>query len=341
MYPYATKHMVPNLAFAVMGEAHKLVTEQLPELKQDFASFTSCDFKVGFDEALCIVVVQFKDSGIPSGGRMENDEFQKFKSKVGTARRYPDLAEVSELSEYFGWDRLLLAGDVIDEVTDWHLLAGDVVSWMNSVGLPRAALVNERRVRMAIPTPPRFSPTILTHALWVLECEPNMWQGTAFDLEGYGTITNEHVIAGSTSITAFRPDAPSKTYNVNVVKSNSVLDLALLKVVDAPQTTGLVAARTELDLMGHVAVCGFPNYRLGDTGIISPGIVVGTRMVSGVRRLLTNAGIVRGMSGGPAVIDETEVCGICVTGGDLMQSSRETEDQAIIPVSALDILKSS
>lgn len=90
--------------------------------------------------------------------------------------------------------------------------------------------------------------------------------------------------------------------------------------------------------MDHVAVCGFPNFRLGDSGVLSPGIVVGTRMKSGVQRLLTNAGIVAGMSGGPAIGADNHVIGICVTGSDNFQTARDTEDQSIIPVEALDLL---
>ena len=57
-----------------------------------------------------------------------------------------------------------------------------------------------------------------------------------------------------------------------------------------------------------------------------------------VRRLLTNAGIVAGMSGGPAVSSGREVIGVCANGAPYMQETRDTEDQAIIPIAAVEML---
>lgn len=338
MYPYPTKDLIPNLAFAIMGEMAKMTTEQVPELKPDLPSFTSCNFKIGVDDSICIATIEFKESGMPAGGTMDAADFAKLKEAIGSSRRYAELSAIAELAESFAWNKLVVAINVENEAIDWHLVAEDLVSWANAIPLPRAQTINEKRVRMALPTPPQYSLASVQAAMWVLECEESCIQGTAFDLVGYGTITNAHVVEDTTALKAFRADKPTEKFAVTVEKQNQVLDLAIVKIEEGQAPSPLHSANTETKQMDHVAVCGFPNFRLGDSGVLSPGIVVGTRMKSGVQRLLTNAGIVAGMSGGPAIGADNRVIGICVTGADNFQTARDTEDQSIIPVEALDLL---
>lgn len=340
MYPYPVADLIPNLAFAVMGELAKMVAEQVPELKPDVPSFTNCLFSIRADEFLCIATFQFRESGIPAGGEMDITEFASLRTLISTARSYPELKRIPELADRYDWDRLLIVADVANGAVDWHLIVEDLVSWANDRPLPRALKINESRVQMALPTPPQYSLAAVQAAMWVLECDQTCTQGTAFDLAGYGTITNEHVVDGTTNLRAFRTDEIKRSYPVRVLKKNAALDLAIIEIEGASLSAPLkAAAHQEVTQMDHVAVCGFPNYRKGDSGVLSPGIVVGTRMKSGVRRLLTNAGIVSGMSGGPAIGSDNRVIGICVTGSDFMQNGRETEDQSIIPVDALDLLE--
>ncbi len=117
-----------------------------------------------------------------------------------------------------------------------------------------------------------------------------------------------------------------------------LLDLAIIDVVAGQRLNPLLADQDEVPHMAHVAVCGFPNFRLGDSGVLTPGFIVGTRPKSGVRRMLTNASIIAGMSGGPALGASGNVIGVCVSGSKFFQGASETEDHAIIPVSAFDIL---
>ena len=339
MYPYPTKDLVPNLAFAIMGEMAKMTTEQVPELKPDLPSFTSCNFKIGVDDAVCIATIEFKESGVPAGGTMDAAEFAQLKRTIGSKRRFGELSSIPELADSFDWNKLVVAVGVENEAIDWHLVAEDLVSWANAVPLPRAQKINEKRVRMALPSPPQYSLAIVQAAMWVLECDESSQQGTAFDLVGYGTVTNAHVIEGTTNLQAFRADKPTEKFAVSIKKQNQALDLAIIAIEGGQSPSPLHGANNETKQMDHVAVCGFPNFRLGDSDVLSPGIIVGTRMKSGVRRLLTNAGIVAGMSGGPAIGADNQVIGVCVTGSDNFQATRETEDQSIIPIEALDLLE--
>lgn len=340
MYLIRVEDLNRNFPFAVARELERVVIEQIPELKPDFPSFSSFLFSFRNDAEVCIASFQFRNFGIPTGGEMDESEFTVLRTVIGGARSYEELRSISGLADRFNWDRLLLVADVSEGAIDWHLVVEYLVNWVNDRPVPRAIKINENRVRMAIPTPPQLSLAVVQKAMWVLECEETITQGTAFNLTGYGVVTNEHVVDGTTHLKAFQPNDVTRSYPVRVVKKNAVLDLAIIDIEGAPLSTALEPSiNYEANQMDHVAVCGFPNYRRGDSGILSPGMIVGTRMRSGVRRLLTNAGIVGGMSGGPAIGNDNRVIGICVTGADFMQEGRDTEDQSIIPVDALNLLE--
>ena len=338
MYPYPIKDIVPNLAFAIMGELER-IAKHVPELKPDLPNSSSSNFSIGVDDDVCIATVEFKESGMPAGGIMDAAECSRLKSAIGGKRRFADVSELEGLASSFDWNKFFVAIDVEKDVIDWHLVAEDLKNWALKYPLARALQINEKRARMALPVPPLYSLTSVQAAMWVLECKESCQQGTAFDLAGYGTVTNAHVVAGTTSLKAFRAERPTEKLPVTIEKQNSVLDLAIVTIGSGGRYVPLQRAVAETKQMDHVAVCGFPNFRLGDSGVLSPGLVVGTRMKSGVRRLLTNAGIVAGMSGGPAIGANNQVIGICVTGADNFQDTRETEDQSIIPVEALGLLE--
>jgi S1-C subfamily serine protease len=90
--------------------------------------------------------------------------------------------------------------------------------------------------------------------------------------------------------------------------------------------------------MDHLLVAGHPNYRPGDSPLVAPGLVVGFRQMSGIRRILTNAPIVAGGSGGPVLDRSGTVVGIAVTGAERLGVVSGTEDLGIVPIDALDIL---
>jgi hypothetical protein len=186
--------------------------------------------------------------------------------------------------------------------------------------------------------PPSFDTERIIEALWVLECDETSRQGTAFELTDYGLITCDHVLGENTH--AFRHDAPHKKYPVTIIGREADIDIAILSIETkfrAPLTKGTA---DNLKQMDYLAVSGFPNYRINDSGVVVPGHVVGFRTVSGIRRILTDAPIVAGNSGGPAIAVDGSVIGVAVTGAERMEETQETENHGIIPIDALRYLKS-
>lgn len=220
----------------------------------------------------------------------------------------------------------------------WRTVQELAVEWLNTAVTPDVEQRNRARVLRALPPAPRFDFSSIAASLVVLESEESASQGTGFFLEGVGIVTCEHVLAEGLKAFVARP--PFTRSGVQILRRNSALDLAVLKT-DRPLDGIVPLKRGEpktLRILSAVAAVGFPNYRLGDTGTIMPGVIVGFRPVKGVRRLMTNATIVSGMSGGPVVIDSNTVVGIAVTGADKLDMIEDTEDRGVIPIDALELL---
>jgi hypothetical protein len=81
--------------------------------------------------------------------------------------------------------------------------------------------------------------------------------------------------------------------------SYSEIDIAVLEIEAASDAELIKGSAENLRLGDPIAISGFPNYRLGDTGYFNRTDIVGFRIVRGIRRLLINAGIVAGNGWGP------------------------------------------
>lgn len=216
-----------------------------------------------------------------------------------------------------------------------HLLE-HIEFWLNRHVVPRVVDINQKRVERVIPKGPSFDPMAVLKTIWILEDRDQKVQGTAVSIEGVGLVTCEHVV--TENLEAFRPDAVTKKFPVTILKANKDVDLAILSIPVQISDSLAQTSADDLSNLEHLAVAGFPNYRPGDTGVFNPGMIVGFRTKSGVRRILTNARIVAGMSGGPAINSSGRVIGFAVTGADRMENAEEVEDHGIIPVDALKLI---
>ncbi len=178
--------------------------------------------------------------------------------------------------------------------------------------------------------------SVVARALWVVECGAHSCrQGTAFHVGGVGLVTCEHVLCEH--LVAFRPESPSRRYRVEVVVQNAAFDLAVVRVPDLELgATGLrLGVSHALHEGDQIFVWGFPNFRPSDTPRIHYGRVSGWRTVSTVRRIMVDARIVAGSSGGPVLNHRNEVIGVAVTGADRLEDAETTENHGVIPIETL------
>lgn len=328
-----------DIGFAIANTATEMAHQQLSDLAELFPLKVNWELQGHLDEDWLVVrITERHGRGVPAIGELKPAELEFIKNKIipFEVMRHADLFNLLG-SEWFSFRRFTYVGPYKDSYACWPDLNQHLVDWLNHLVLPEVLRRNETRVLRAIPKPPQFDLKKIHSACWVLECEESANQGTAFYMDGIGLITCHHVLGPKT--VAFTPDDITKKYPVEIVSANETVDLAILKIKKEVME-GLSAGSADgLHIMDHITVSGFPNYRYGDTGVIIPGLVVGFRMVSGIRRVLTNAPIVAGNSGGPVIGPQNKVIGVAVTGAELMEKSQETENHGIVPIDALNFLK--
>jgi predicted NACHT family NTPase/S1-C subfamily serine protease len=177
----------------------------------------------------------------------------------------------------------------------------------------------------------------LYQSVWVLECEETLVQGTGFMLAGFGLITCQHVLGTKTE--AFLPPNVLAKYPVKVIAQDADLDLAILSIDVAEHEELISGTADDLKQMDEIILTGFPNYRVGDSLNIKLGRIVGFRPIGGVRRLLIDASVVAGNSGGPVLNKDNKVIGVAVTGAENEQKALDTENHGVIPIDALRRLR--
>lgn len=330
-----------DLSFALTNALQKIIYEEFPDLSDMFPMMRSLGWgsKIYLGDGwLAVRILNGKGNCIPiSGGDLEGSELEELTAKIlpFTPRNHQELFEMLG-SDWFSFERFTYVGPYLDSLACWPDAAEHLIDWLKALVIPEVLKRNQSRVLRAIPTPPQFSFDKIKHALWILECEEEIMQGTAFNLSGVGLVTCNHVLKSATK--AFRADDSSRKHKITIQASNKDIDLAILSI-DKHLGEGLpMGSADSLEQMDHLVVAGFPNYRLGDSGVMVPGLVIGFRTVSSIRRVLTNAPIIAGNSGGPVIGKDDCVVGVAVTGADCMEEAQETENHGIIPIDALNFL---
>lgn len=175
--------------------------------------------------------------------------------------------------------------------------------------------------------------------LWVLECEEEIKQGSAFLLEEGILVTCAHVLGSNTK--AFQYNSSSKVYDTKIISKNDDIDLAILQIdLDKSIFQGLKVAKNNVKLNDELIISGFPNYRLGDTPNTRHCKVAAFRNVSMINRFIIDKAIVSGDSGCPVLNKNNKVVGIAVTGEDNMGETKSADNYGVIPITALEHLDS-
>ena len=133
----------------------------------------------------------------------------------------------------------------------------------------------------------------------------NAGSGFVVDAAGY-VLTNEHVVAGQSRLTAILDD--DTRLRARVVSADEQRDIALLRVEGGNGLKPLTFA-TALKEGEDVVALGYP-LNLSGTITITRGIVSAVRWFNGVKHVQTDAAVNPGNSGGPLLNGRGEVVGM-------------------------------
>jgi RNA-directed DNA polymerase len=191
---------------------------------------------------------------------------------------------------------------------------------------------------------PNTSIELVKDAVWILETLVGSGasmvaeQGTGFFLAGVGLVTCAHVLHPETR--AVRAHEPTKAYPVNVVAQDEYLDLAVLDIPGVHHDIELPCGDpAALRQSQAIRVLGFPNYAPGNQCSIRNGEVTAFRISSAIRRILVDAHIIAGNSGGPVLDARNRVIGVAAKGAASEDEAAETDKHEVIPIDALKHLK--
>lgn len=187
---------------------------------------------------------------------------------------------------------------------------------------------------------PKTSIELVKDAVWVLEALAGSGddlvteQGTAFFLAGVGLITCAHVVRPETR--AIRAHEPTKQYPIRVVAKDEFLDLAVLDIPGVHHDIELPSGDpATLHQSQAIRVLGFPNYAPGNQCAVRNGEITAFRTVSAIRRILVDANIIVGNSGGPVVDQSNRVIGVAAKGAASETDATLTDKHEVIPIDAL------
>lgn len=328
----------------IVRETDWMIKERFPELKQSIPfidGWKGCTYYRD-DYALISLTEDYrcKDGCVETMG---SDEISLLEDRLNHIEEYNFSSLYENLGrEYYNKNRFLFAGMLADVVKKmppvqiWEQVVPVLEPWILQILVPILYEAERAKLDKLYQSQLRIDISVVTKNLWVLECEETSKQGTAFLLKGYGLITCEHVLGSDTK--AFRPTDFNKKYDIEVLKRNTAIDLAVIKIISVEETNFLdVSNSDDLNQLDPIAVVGFPNYRYGDSGVIHTGHISGFRMVSGIKRILVNTPLIAGNSGSPVFDSQGKVIGVAATGADRMENAHQTEHHSVIPINALDL----
>lgn len=323
----------------ISGLIMNLVKKQLPEFKVYFPFQDAFHFDYYAENEIAAFQIIHRDGGgMPAIGKMKDEKLIEIVKKVASEDSFPEYEKIkTEYPGLFSFEKLTVVSRHKDMSLNSKHIMEYIVAYLNDCVLPQVMDLNRKRVLSAIPTPPTYNIKKIIDNIYVIETPSLANQGTCFMLRDVGMVTCAHCIAEDSFV--FRSTDMAKHYPVTILKKNDTIDLAIFNAVGLDQDNGLeVGNSDEMALNDHIAVAGFPNHNFGDSGIFSPGLIIGFRVVSSIRRLLLNTPLIGGNSGGPVVTKDDEVIGVAVTGAENMESANETENHGVIPIQALYLL---
>ena len=254
--------------FSVHKLMLKLISEHFPDLFEIFE--LKGPFKSRTLEGPNFLVIELSGNlgaQVPTCGPLPLEEIQKI---LDTLPKSEISFEVVSKNFEVNFEKCVFISHVVNGNASWKCIHSQVVEWLNMHALPRIESLNCIRVRRALPEAKSYNPQNILEHLVILEDELAMIQGSAFRINDGTFVTCAHSLG--TDSKAIFPNDPSTRLNIEVILSNSDIDLAIFSILNAEKKVGLsIGTADSIVQLSQICVVGFPNYQTGDRGVLVPG----------------------------------------------------------------------
>ena len=316
-----------------------LLVNNLPELQAHFPFTKAFECQNYLENGIVVVRLQsLRGTGVPRIGKLKDTDLIAIAEEIIEKNKFPAFSEVYDVDpSRFNFDTLTYIGSHENLSFSFRHIESFIIDYLTYLVIPQLFELNKRQVLNAIPVPPQYNVQKVLDSIFVIETPSQITQGTCFFLNTIGFVTCAHCINEDSFV--YRANNISQKFPVKIAKKNDVIDLAIFNAEGMDVSEGLDMGDSDsIVLNTHLAVAGFPNHNYGDTGIFSPGLVIGFRTVSSIKRFLINTPLIAGNSGGPILSAQSTVIGVAVTGADKMENAALTENHGVIPIAAINLI---
>ncbi|HZX73904.1 MAG TPA: reverse transcriptase domain-containing protein [Cyclobacteriaceae bacterium] len=179
---------------------------------------------------------------------------------------------------------------------------------------------------------------LLAEHVWILEINGQV-NGTGFLLEDYGLITCNHVLDLSGEYFAYRPSNPRNKYRLDIVKQNSIADLAILTFRDSQIGLNfpyLKKSSTPVIVRDLLLGIGFPLKYSEKEAFFYESKAVAFKDIFFISRIVLDMPFTSGMSGGPLLNNRNEVVGVIATGSPNFTQAHDIIGYTAVPINCID-----
>jgi len=207
-------------------------------------------------------------------------------------------------------------------------------------GMPREYLIQEPHEKVY-------------DSLFIIDNHIDIRQGTGFYLDGYGLVTNNHVVQNLEQdsdltglIDVYQFNDLEKKYPVRILKRSVKNDIALLSFDnlegedEPPKFRQLDIGDPYILKTGvKLTVFGFPKYAPRNDPYVAECYVTHKSKYLGLNMYNVTATITDGNSGGPILNEAGNVVGIATAGSEADEEGNETTSHGFISIDALSCLE--
>jgi RNA-directed DNA polymerase len=196
------------------------------------------------------------------------------------------------------------------------------ISWLRFIRGQSDPVVRAMALRFNAAFPERKIDVVPTReevrdrAVWVVDNDNDISQGSAFFLKGVGLVTAAHCAKRTEEVEVYHPSKRSNKFKAIVAKRDDELDLAILSHAIPPtEYYELERSSIAVSVGSDLTAIGYPDFGPGDGLNVRQGKVSSLPLKNGVSMIEVTQKLTQGMSGGPLLDGNDAVVGVTHKGG--------------------------